>query len=371
MPFGSEGVQDGIGLALSGGGFRASLFHLGSLWRLNETGFLRTIDRISSVSGGSITAGLLGVRWQQLSFTEARATNFRELIVEPLREFCGREIDVPAVGLGALLASKRASDLVEEAYREHLYGDADLQALPTHPRFVFNATNCATGVCFRFSRPYAGDYLVGMIPEPKFRISQAVAASSAFPPVLSPAVIDVGDPALFQRWEGADLYDNEAYRRRLLLTDGGVYDNLGLESVWKRCRTILASDAGAPFDRVDSTGTGWIDQAKRSLDIATNQALSLRRRAFVYDLKEKGRSGALWSIDTDIAKFTAPGKLACRPELRDQLAGMRTRLNRFSEKEQCRLINWGYALCDAALRTYVDQTLQPPAGWPYPAFGLD
>jgi hypothetical protein len=35
MPFGSEGVERGVGLALSGGGFRATLFHLGSLWRLN------------------------------------------------------------------------------------------------------------------------------------------------------------------------------------------------------------------------------------------------------------------------------------------------------------------------------------------------
>src|SRR5260370_305678 len=60
MPFGNEGLQDLVGLAMSGGGFRATLFHLGALWRLNELGYLTKLDRISSVSGGSITTGVLG-----------------------------------------------------------------------------------------------------------------------------------------------------------------------------------------------------------------------------------------------------------------------------------------------------------------------
>jgi hypothetical protein len=54
MPFGNEGVEETLGLALSGGGFRATLFHIGSLWRLNEFGVLGKIDRISSISEGSI-----------------------------------------------------------------------------------------------------------------------------------------------------------------------------------------------------------------------------------------------------------------------------------------------------------------------------
>src|ERR1035437_6460162 len=52
--------SEGIGLCLSGGGYRAMLFHLGALWRLNELGYLPKLNRISSVSGGSITAGVLG-----------------------------------------------------------------------------------------------------------------------------------------------------------------------------------------------------------------------------------------------------------------------------------------------------------------------
>ena len=58
------------GLALSGGGFRAALFHLGSLWRLNELGWLKRLAEVTSVSGGSITAGHLGLCWNRLKFED-------------------------------------------------------------------------------------------------------------------------------------------------------------------------------------------------------------------------------------------------------------------------------------------------------------
>ncbi len=73
------------------------------------------------------------------------------------------------------------------AYRKHLFGDATLQDLPPDPpRFVINATSVQTGALFRFSRPFIADYRVGTIPNPTIELAVAVAASSAFPPVLSP-----------------------------------------------------------------------------------------------------------------------------------------------------------------------------------------
>src|SRR5689334_17143491 len=85
-----------LGLALSGGGYRATLFGLGSLWRLNEAGLLGKLDRITSVSGGSILMGILAHRWQQLRFNNGRADNFEEVIAKPIRTFCGKTIDVGA-----------------------------------------------------------------------------------------------------------------------------------------------------------------------------------------------------------------------------------------------------------------------------------
>ncbi len=130
MPFGVEGVQPGIGLALSGGGFRATLFHCGTLCRLDELGFLARLDRVSSVSGGSITAGVLATRWSALRFEGDVAKNLRELVILPLQAFCHRTVDAPAIGLGTLLPGHRPSDLLQAAYAEHLYGAGDAAGPP-------------------------------------------------------------------------------------------------------------------------------------------------------------------------------------------------------------------------------------------------
>src|SRR5262245_43262485 len=77
---------EGIALCLSGGGYRAMLFHVGSLWRLNEIGFLPKLARISSVSGGSITAGLLGLKWTRLAFDARGISNvFEPEVGQPIR----------------------------------------------------------------------------------------------------------------------------------------------------------------------------------------------------------------------------------------------------------------------------------------------
>src|SRR5216684_1785953 len=92
---GGAPVRSGVALCLSGGGYRAMLFHAGALWRLNELGYLPRLDRVSSVSGGSITAGVLASRWNQLTFDQnGVATNYKDLVVAPLRGLAGKTIDV-------------------------------------------------------------------------------------------------------------------------------------------------------------------------------------------------------------------------------------------------------------------------------------
>src|SRR5947208_1972931 len=66
-----RGPEDGVALCLSGGGYRAMLFHLGALWRINELALLPRLARISSVSTGSIVAGRLGLKWQAWRFGAA------------------------------------------------------------------------------------------------------------------------------------------------------------------------------------------------------------------------------------------------------------------------------------------------------------
>lgn len=95
----NESAPEMAGLCLSGGGYRAMLFHVGVLWRLHEMGWLRKLDRISAVSGGSITAGILATNWAGLA--DATST-FEDAIVHPLRNLAGRTIDVGAVMRGCL-----------------------------------------------------------------------------------------------------------------------------------------------------------------------------------------------------------------------------------------------------------------------------
>src|SRR5436190_23289490 len=93
-PEGAE-PQEGIALCLSGGGYRAMLFHVGALWRLNEAGYLPKLERISSVSGGSMTSGILALAWKDLDFdANGHALGFQNAFVEPVRKLAGRTIDV-------------------------------------------------------------------------------------------------------------------------------------------------------------------------------------------------------------------------------------------------------------------------------------
>ncbi|GAA4405480.1 hypothetical protein GCM10023168_19200 [Fodinibacter luteus] len=149
----------GTGLCLSGGGYRAMLFHLGVLWRLNDAGMLPRLDRVSSVSGGSITAGVLALNWNALRLDRAGvAQDFEGQVVDPVRRLAGVGIDVASVVAGLGLPFTSVSDRVVKAYRRHLFGSATLQDLPDRPKFVINATNLESGVLMRFSKAYLADY---------------------------------------------------------------------------------------------------------------------------------------------------------------------------------------------------------------------
>ena len=111
----------GVALCLSGGGYRAMLFHLGTLWRLNEAGYLPKLDWVSSVSGGSITAGVLGAVWSRLEFDDAGVSRrFHSEVVVPIRRLAGKTIDVGAIIKG-LLGRGTASNRLVDAYRKHLF----------------------------------------------------------------------------------------------------------------------------------------------------------------------------------------------------------------------------------------------------------
>ena len=357
--------ESGTALCLSGGGYRAMLFHVGTLWRLYEANRLKTLDRISSVSGGSITAGMLASKWGKLGFDPKRIQNdFVPEVVTPIRKLAGETLDVGAVIFGIVLPGS-ASDRIAKAYDTHLFNGATLQDLPDKPRFVFNASNVQSGALWRFMKPYMRDYLVGEVKQPTVPLAQAVAASSSFPPVLSPLELRL-DPAAFTPHPAGPL-QREPFTSRVILSDGGVYDNLGLETAWKRYDTILVSDAGGKLAPEEEPKTDWVRHSYRVLNLIDNQVRALRKRQVISSFVAKTRKGAYWGVRTDIANYGLADALPCPLERTTELAETPTRLKGLDGETQERLINWGYAVCDAALRKHVDNAIARPAGFPYPA----
>ena len=355
--------RDGTGLCLSGGGYRAMLFHTGALWRLYEVDLLRNVRRISSVSGGSIIAGVLALNWNRLSFDPSRLkSDFVPLVVAPVRSFASHTIDVGAVLKGLLLPG-RASSRIARAYNRYLFHGVTLQNLPDQPRFVINATNLQSGVLCRFSKPFMWDYRVGMIANPNVPLATAVAASSAFPPFLSPLVLKFMNSD-FVPDTGNDL-QREPFTTRMVLTDGGVYDNLGLETVWKNYKTVLVSDGGGGFSPKEKPAGDWLLQSYRVLNVIDNQVRSLRKHQVVESYVSGTRTGAYWGIRTHIDHYPQPGPLKCPYDHTIKLAETPTRLKRLDDKLQERLINWGYAVCDAAVRSHVLPNPGKPE-FPYP-----
>lgn len=166
-----------------------------------------------------------------------------------------------------------------------------------------------------------------------------------------------------------------------MLTDGGVYDNHGLEPIVKRYYTIFASDGGAPFGRLAGVQTDWIGQLRRVLDVTDNQVRALRRRDLLARLtagnkvgseaalqaaKSEGRLGAYWGIDTDPGKLTPLGALPCNQAVTHRLAQIATRLSDLGEQTSKQLVNWGYAVCDRSIRAnYKGMLVNTEPVWPF------
>ena len=358
----------GTALCLSGGGYRAMLFHVGALWRLNEAGYLPKLDRVSSVSGGSITAGVLGLAWPKLSFDgNGLAQSFQVEVVEPLRRMAGKTIDFPAIAVGLLLPGVTIADRISGAYRKHLFAHATLQELPDQPRFVFNATNLQSGVLWRFAKPYMRDYRVGEVKKPTVDLATAVAASSAFPPFLSPVVLDLDESAYTPN---SGELQRAPFTTKPFLTDGGVYDNLGLQTIWERYETILISDGGGHVQEQEKPKRLWPLHAFRVLGVIDSQVRALRKRSAIDAFKAGRQNGTYWGIWTNIAEYGLPSTLDCPHAATLKLAATPTRLGKMDAGTQERLINWGYAVCDAAMRRHVDEGLTAATAFPYPGAGI-
>ena len=356
----------GIGLALSGGGFRATLFHLGTLWRINEMGMLPSLSAVSAVSGGSLVAGLLGVRWEKLEFQNRVATHFANEVAEPTLRFCGINVDVKSIFFGPFTGSST----LESFYEKHLVGKATLQDLPDYPEFIFNAYHLETGRNWRFSKSRTHTWRIGDIKRPTTPMKKVLAVSTAFPPWFPPVRLRM-NPEAFEKSEFADHFREPSLKTMVTLGDGGVYDNLGLHPL-RDMKDILVSNGSSPL-HVETMPKWkfWVNRAIRPLGAALEQTRALRINALMNDLTGGRKSGALWMISTDPAEYTADNPFVIAKGWPETLGRIRTRLNRFKEEEKKQLVNWGYIQADLAIRSHYRPELEAPVGLPFPEYGFD
>ncbi len=308
-------------LALSGGGFRATLFHLGVIRYLCETDQLKQVKEVASVSGGSILAAHLVLNWDDyidpvkfpraakrlIEFvrTDTRSRVFiRWLtwivvpgVVLPLCCLLGacllplHWLMATSVAFVSLVAAVMISvmrwfgriDLLADQY-ERLYDKADLASLATpdnaspRPLLYIVATTLTTGDLCCFHKDgfvWARRPPPGKTPDPpelirytKYSVARAVAASSAFPPAFAPVPLHAQDL-------GRD--PGQGFPETMHLTDGGVYDNLGLAAlrVFGDAGVegdLLISDAEQPFGWGLHDNYSWLPtRVNRSTDILMNR----------------------------------------------------------------------------------------------------
>jgi NTE family protein len=375
-----------IGLALSGGGLRATLYHLGALWRLRELDYLKDIDAFSGVSGGAIMAAILAKAWRELKEDDFSEATFQRLVVKPALRFSGRRIDAWVIGLG-LIPTVKPAHVLEWVLRTRLLGDTRLDELPDQPRFIFNAANVATGTSWVFQKAYMGDARLGVVTKPRVKLADAVAASASFPPVVAPFWLDLPKNGL-QPIESADLYESAAetgLADQVLLLDGGAYDNLGIEPIEGRCKVVLASSAGGNL-KVDTRRHHYRFMwplLRRTLDLAVEVGRAQRRRALIDRAKAEFSGGgyrtrhvALWRTSNDVraasdqrtdAWVPLSDGFAVADGWNDYLASLKTRLWPMPLIDRQRLINWGYLTSDIMLRSYVPglEGQAPPEAYPF------
>ncbi len=274
-----------IGLALSGGGSRAIAFHLGCLRALNRLGLLDRVVVLSTVSGGSVIGAYFHAhRGDFASFESKIRALLSEGLVARMRrkllstlglKVAGAFMVVGTVGIsvaliklllkGVSLITPRSlatrferfdirsplhrfasrTSLLEAVLDDLLFERASLHHLPAQPHLVINATELRTGSAFRFGTMDSGSWRWGKLHKNDVKVAHAVAASAAYPLFL-PAF---DETLTFEK-------SGELKSSRVILTDGGVYDNLGLACLWPD-RSRKVSLNVIPVDTIICCSAGY------------------------------------------------------------------------------------------------------------------
>ncbi|WP_354686357.1 patatin-like phospholipase family protein [Cupriavidus necator] len=316
-------MAERIGLALSGGGLRAMVFHAGVLRWLAQKEQLEQVSAISSVSGGTLITGLVlrlnGWRWPNShTYLHVVLPKIRELLTTVCLERKARALLLYRPDNWRFLFSR--ANVLAMAMDRAWDIDITLDQLDPSPAWSINGTTAETGRRFRFKEERCGDYELGYAAAKNFTVAQAMAASAAYPLLIGPLRIDAAGMEWFKRpsWGGTESHElavSSAYRT-LHIIDGGVYDNLGMEPFFdignqslKGVDHLIVSDAGAVLERTALPAQWRLRRLSRILEISMDQARALRVRPFVNAILKDRSVGRYYQIGSvpqeKLAQFAA------------------------------------------------------------------
>jgi len=370
-----------LGLALSGGGFRATAYHLGVLARLAHEDRLEEVAFLSTVSGGSLCVGLV-YALSQFHWPSSQA--YRQNVIPQARHLMTTH-DFQVGLLWRVLRTpwrifQTRADDVSWLLQQHWGVTIRLNELPGHPRWMINATCYETGKNWRFERFRMGDYVLGYTNDTDLPLSDAIAASAGFPGLIGPLVLATDR----QRWfkykerdlegEAAEPDDTritetvEPAFKRVHLWDGGVYDNHGLEGVhdfrtgWRQGIDFLVVSDGSGKPRAERYRLGAGVFLRIITGVMMDQIRSLRARAILERVTNHGDQGVYLTIGNACASVIgAAGKTQelahlCQTclseEDADRAGAFPTVIRRLTVAEFELLFRHGFEVADCTLHAY-------------------
>ena len=379
-----------IGIALSGGGYRAATFHIGILARLAKEGLLEHFSFISTVSGGTIAIGLVyqnnGFQWPTSDkyVDDFVPSAYRTLTTADLQ----RKVILDVIKWPFRLFTSRAN-LISKRLRDEMGININVNQLPVgnpgaedlsqrEPTWLINSTCYETGANFRFESRRMGDYKIGYVDSPAVPLSDAIAASAGLPVVVGPLALTTN--AFI--WHGGTIKGNPPANwkmpDKLHLWDGGVYDNLGLEPLinyggptasyaYRRdVDYLIVSNASGKSDFQEYKP--GINALNRLISIPKYQVESLRSRDMLHRIVHHKAAGRYFDTDNTCAQVLKNGyneeqlQNICKNYLgktkTDEAARIGTDIKNLTHEQFILLFRQGFEVADCTLHAFEKDTYQ-------------
>ena len=376
-------------LTLSGGGVRATVFHLGVLLWLAAQGRLERVHVLSTVSGGSLAAGLVlssnHLRWPSSEqFIDGVLQQAKRAITEHSLQSITlfRTLRQPwkfAGGRGNLFAAA-----LEDAWGIH----GTMKEIGASPRWFINATCLETAKNWRFSQHHLGDWKFGHNYTQAVPLSIAMASSAAIPYMADFVKLDIEAEGWFKIDPGTDEPQSAINppTKSVRLWDGGLYENLGIEAVYKPQREfvdksvtrLIVSDASAYLaDRYrESPGVLMARypyiRPPRMFEIISEQTRSLRTRFLMDSIQSNRLTGSIvrlgvsvMKVDNAVARTRSPSQASCFLDEQQvaQAAKHPTDGARMKPVSYANLLRHGFETADATLTAYQPEEFESSMLW--------